>query len=35
MSRDQVNGRDQIFNKIIEQNFPKLREGIPIMIQEA
>ena len=31
----QVNGIDQIFNKIIEQNFPKLRKGIPIQVQEA
>jgi hypothetical protein len=28
-----VSGIDQIFNKIIEENFPKLRKGTLIQIQ--
>ena len=31
----QVNGLDQIFNKIIEETFPKLRKNIPIQTQKA
>jgi hypothetical protein len=31
----QVNGVGQIFNKIIGENFPKLRKNTPIQIQEA
>ena len=31
----QVYGLDQIFNKIIEENFPKLRKNIPIQTQTA
>ena len=31
----QANGIKQIFNRIIEENFPKLREDLSIEIQEA
>lgn len=31
----QVNGLDQIFNKITEENFSKLRKNIPIQTQKA
>lgn len=30
-----INGIDQIFSKIIEESFPKLRKDITIQIQEA
>lgn len=28
--KGQIIGIDQIFNKIVEESFPKLRKGIPI-----
>lgn len=31
----QVSGTDQVFNKIIEETFHKLRKDIPIQIQQA
>ena len=31
----QANGIEQIFNRIIEEKFPKLREDLSIEIQEA
>jgi hypothetical protein len=31
----QIKGPINIFNKIIEENFPNLRKEIPINIQEA
>lgn len=31
----QVNGIDQIFNKIIEENFHKLKKDKPIQMQNA
>lgn len=31
----QVKAIDQIFNRITEENFPKLRKDLPIKIQEA
>ena len=31
----QDNGIDQIFNRIVEENFPKLRKDIPIQIKAA
>ena len=33
--KSQENGIDQIVNKIIEENFPKLKKDKPIHIQEA
>ena len=31
----QGNGIDQIFNKIIDENFPKLKEQMSVNIQET
>ena len=31
----QLKGPENIFNKIIEKNFPNLKKDIPIMVQEA
>lgn len=31
----QINCKSQIFNRITEENFPKLRKDLPIKIQEA
>ena len=31
----QINGPENIFNKIIEENFPNLKNNIPMKVQEA
>lgn len=31
----QVKGIDNIFNKIIEENFPNLKKEVPVKVQEA
>ena len=31
----QLNGLENIFNKIIEENFPTLKEDIPMKVHEA
>ena len=31
----QLNGAENIFNKIIEENFPNLKKGMPMKVQEA
>ena len=31
----QLKGLDNIFNKIIEENFPNLKKGIPMKVQEV
>ena len=31
----QLNGPENIFNKIIEENFPNLKEDVPMKVQEA